>query len=182
MSKHIELAKKLKALADQGVGGEKINAETMLNALLKKYKITLEEIEGESIKKYFFNLNPEEYRFFHQIVKNVNFSIKVYGPIPKKKIKTLQIEGNLFIESTASDYIEIETKFEFYKGLYEEELEIFYNAFLTANKLLALDPDKTRTTADLSPEEWQEYQRIQNMANKIKVGQFRKQLDEKNYR
>lgn len=30
------MAKKLKALADKGVGGEKVNAEKMLNDLLKK--------------------------------------------------------------------------------------------------------------------------------------------------
>ena len=47
MSKYIELAKKLKALADRGIGGEKINAEKMLNALMKKHKISIEDIEGE---------------------------------------------------------------------------------------------------------------------------------------
>ena len=56
MSKNIELAKKLKALADKGIGGEKSNAEAMLNNLMKKHNITIEEIEGEKLMDFFFKI------------------------------------------------------------------------------------------------------------------------------
>lgn len=45
MEKYIELAKKLKELADRGTGGEKVNAEQQLTRLMEKHGITLEDIE-----------------------------------------------------------------------------------------------------------------------------------------
>lgn len=136
MDKHIQLAKKLKALADKGVGGEKTNATTMLNNLLKKHNLTIEDIEGEEKKDYFFKLKPEDLQLWNQIIHKVNWEIKCYGEFPKKKIKELNLRGNYMITCTVSEYIEIETMLEIYTRLYKEELEIFYTAFCTANDLL----------------------------------------------
>ena len=47
-----ELLKKIKALAEAGIGGEKKNAQEMLKKLMKKYKIKEKDIEIESIKKF----------------------------------------------------------------------------------------------------------------------------------
>lgn len=44
-SKIIELARKIKELADRGVGGEKVNATQKLADLLKKYDIAFTELE-----------------------------------------------------------------------------------------------------------------------------------------
>ena len=60
MSKNIDLAKKLKALADRGVDGEKTNAEAMLNSLMKKHNITIEEIEGEELLDFFFKIEKSK--------------------------------------------------------------------------------------------------------------------------
>lgn len=43
-SKYLELAKKIKALADRGVGGEKINAAAMLELHMTRHGITMENI------------------------------------------------------------------------------------------------------------------------------------------
>ena len=94
MNKHIELAKKLKALADKGIGGEKVNAEKMLNDLLKKHNITIEDVEGEKTENYFFKVKPEDSNLFIQIVKRVRYDLKVYGEVPAKKIKELHLKGN----------------------------------------------------------------------------------------
>jgi hypothetical protein len=46
MNKIIELAKKLKALSTQGFGGEKINAEKMLQKIMVKHNLTIEDVAG----------------------------------------------------------------------------------------------------------------------------------------
>jgi hypothetical protein len=173
--KYLALAKKLKALADKGIGGEKVNAEEMLNALLKKHNLTYEEIEGEKLQDYYFTLNKEEGRLWSQICKRVNVDLKCYGPFPSKDVKRLRLEGNNMARCTASEYIEIESMFHLYSRLYKQEIEIFYKAFCTANDLLASGKVK-RSTSELSPEELEEWKRAQAMAEKIKKESYRKQL------
>lgn len=178
MSKHIELAKKLKALAEKGVGGEKTNAEKMLNDLFKKHNLTLEELENEKVQDFYFSIKDENiWQLLYQIVKNVNFTIKCYGEIPKKNIRELRLKGNYFIECTVLEYIEIEAKFDFYKKLYYAEMQVFLRAFIEANDLGVDDPN--RLPSPLSEAEYREYLRIQGIANRIKKGVFNKQLDNK---
>jgi len=174
MSKIIELAKKLKALSDKGVGGEKINAEAMLNALMKKHNITIEQIDGEEMIDYFFNITKNEHPMWYQIVKHINYSIKCYGEFPKKIMKGHSLKGNYMITCTASEYIEIEAKYNFYTNLYKEELDVFFFAFCKANQLLIDNPN--RKDKEMSLEDYNEWKRINNMAQEIKVGQFNKQL------
>jgi hypothetical protein len=176
MSKHIELAKKLKALADKGVGGEKLNAEKMLNSLLKKHNLTIEDIEGEKTDNYFFKLKKEEdERLWSQIVKSVNPDINCYGELPAKEVRRLKMDGNYFITSTLAEYIEIEAKFNIYKRLYKEELNVFYHAFCTANDIL-VKPKKPIDIIDLSVDELKTYMRIRQISHNIKSEQYRKQL------
>lgn len=176
MSKNIELAKKLKALADRGVDGEKTNAEAMLNSLMKKHKITIEEIEGEKLMDFFFKIEKKDYKFLLQIIKHVNYGIKCYGEFPKKLIREHSyIKGNYMITCTASEYIEIEAKHIFYKRLYNEEVAVFNKAFFKANNLLIDLPD--REDEEMTLEDYENWKRVNEMSKKIKVGQFNKQLE-----
>jgi hypothetical protein len=174
MSKHIELARKLKALSEQGIGGEKTTAEEMLNALLKKHNITIEEIEGEKLEDYYFNIKDEQHNLWIQVVKRVNISIKIYGAFPKKLIKELRLEGNYMIKCTASEYIEIEAKFDFYNKLFKAEFDIFVIAFFNANDLLIDNPNQNK--AERTDEDYEKWARIHDMSKKITTGQFMKQL------
>ena len=47
-----ELLKKIKALADNGTGGEKVNATKMLAVLMKKYNISEKEILEDVINEF----------------------------------------------------------------------------------------------------------------------------------
>ena len=175
MSKHIELAKKLKALADKGVGGEKINAERMLNDILKKHNLTIEDIEGEQTRDYCFKLKKGEDKLWGQIVARVNPKINKYGEFPAKIIKAHNLQGNYMITCTSAEYVEIESMFNVYNRLYKEELDIFYSAFCTANDLL-VTVDSPKSTKDLTEEEYNKWLRAQQMASKIKSETFKKQI------
>jgi hypothetical protein len=177
MSKYIELAKKMKALAEKGVGGEKLNAQRMLEMLLKKHNLSISDIEGEEINEYFFNLKTGESQLWQQIVKSVNPEIKCYGKFLSLDIKRYQIPGNYSIKCTLSEYIEIEAKLSVYQRLYKEEVNIFYHAFCTANNLL-IKPKEQITTDDLTTEELETFHRVRQMSKNIKSEQFRKQIGE----
>jgi hypothetical protein len=178
MSKYIELAKKLKALAEKGVGGEKWNAQKMLNSLLKKHNLTMEDIEGEKTDNYFFNIKQKaDERLWIQITKSVNSEIKCYGKLPQKEISRLKLKGNYFITCTLSEYIEIEAKYNIYRRLYEEESNVFYHAFCTANGIL-ITPKNPIKVSDLKPDELKTLLRVRQMSYNIKNEPYRKQLSE----
>lgn len=171
MDKLIELAKKLKALADRGVDGEKRNAAALLEAFMKKHNISDEEIYGEQIIRHQFNIKKDEFKFFNQIVRGVRFDLQVkwYG---NKKSAPL-------VDCTAAEYLEIIAKFEHYSALYKKELRVFYLAFLEANKLLATPPDaEKQTAAELSVEEQEIRRRASSMSQDIKRDDYKKRLNE----
>jgi hypothetical protein len=175
MSKYIELAKKMKALAEKGVGGEKLNAQRMLEMLLKKHNLTIEDIEGKKQDNYFFNLNNNEHQLWYQIVKSVNPEIKCYGKFPRYHIQQNRLQGNYSIVCTLSEYIEIEAKLSVYQRLYKEELNIFYHAFCTANNLL-ITPKEPISTDDLTPEDRETLHRVREVAKNIRREEYRKQI------
>ncbi len=179
MSKAIELAKKLKALADKGVGGEKQNAEQMLQKFLKKHNLTIEEIEGEKVNRYFFKIEKENQKLLHQIVKITNRNLSLWGEFPKNKMRQLRLSGNYMTECTASEFVEIKSKFDFYSNLYQDELDIFYTAFLHTNNLLvkSSSEDKEEKT---SIEELERQRRALLMSSQIKKGHYLKQLEKQN--
>lgn len=174
MNKHIDLAKKLKALADKGVGGEKTNAEKMLMDLLSKHKLTIEDIEGEKVTMYFFKASGEKVALLSQIIKRVSYDLKFYD-IPADVVKRRGLDGSYATECTAAQYVEIESMIEFYWRLYKEELKVFYHAFLDANDLLA-QPPVPKTVEELSPEELEKWKRSKQMSSTIKSETHRKQI------
>ena len=179
MEKHIELAKKLKALAEKGVGGEAKNAQQMLDKMLKKHNLTLSDIDGDSTNDYYFMATGVNARLFHQIVKCVNHNLKVYI-FPKSKASIYGIKANMVITCTAYEFVEIDQMFSVFSRLFKEESEIFYTAFLAANDLLVNPPDSERkSVSDLSPEELEKWRRSQEMSSKIKRESIRKQLVQK---
>lgn len=176
MEKHIELIKKLKALSEKGVGGEAINAQKFFQKMLHKHNLTISDIDGEKQEDFFFNARGINARLFHQIVKRVNYDLKVYQ-FPSAKVKQFKLTGNSMVTCTPAEFIEIEQMFDVYTKLYKKESEVFYSAFLSANDLLARPPkEEQKSTDDLTPEELEEWMRVNQMAGNIKKETIRKQL------
>jgi len=178
MNKHIELAKKLKALAERGVGGEKVNAEKMLNDLLKKHNLTIEDIDGEEISNHFFKIKKEDVNLLHQIILTVNYELKLFGEIPAKDVRRFQMDGNWFTKCTASEFVEIKAMFDFFSKAYKKELEIFFTAFIKANQLF---PKKTKEENKQEPE-WTKddilkWEKVNQMSKGITKSNYIKQLD-----
>lgn len=136
MTEREELLRRLervKALAERGVGGEKENAEALLNRLMAKYSISEEDIEDTAERDYFIRYhNFWERKLIVQIAYKHLGSGHCCGTVgtqsgrPHKKI---------CVTCAPAQYIEIEADFEFYKAAWEEELAIFYSAFISKNDI-----------------------------------------------
>ena len=132
-----ELIKKIKALADGGVGGEKENAQKLLAELMLKYNITEEEIAEETVKDFDF-IKP---KFFMagELMVQVLYSIVGKEIGEDKGIYCLKGCRKYFIRCTTAEFLEFEAKFNFYMFHFKKEAKRFYSAFLQANKIFPPD-------------------------------------------
>jgi len=168
MSKYLDLAKKLKALADRGEGGEKDQAKRALDRLIKKHGLRPEDLEEDKQFDVRFKVEPQHLKIFIQIAAMV-CGIKRQIFTPRKKRK-----ADVIMSVSISEQLEIESMFHFYSKEYDKQLEVFNSAFIQANNLY---PTNTSVTAkEISAEELRKRQLASIMAEGIESSEFRKQL------
>lgn len=132
MSNKEELLKKIKALADSGVGGEKENAQKLLAELMERYGISEETLCEEVIKEFEINI-PKGFKA-HELAVQVFYSI--VGHINDKKyFSAYKHNHKRYIFCTASEFVEFEAKYKFYLHHLRKEAEIFYGAFVNKNSI-----------------------------------------------
>lgn len=159
MSEALELLKKLKALAEQGVGGEKSNAEAMLAKTLKKHGMTLEDLEGEKVVAHSMRVVKADWSLFFQ----------VHGHIFGKKasIWRSKVAGYKIFDATNSDFLLFEATYEFYKRQLKVEQKRLYTAFVMKHKIYPKDGDVI-DPKDLTKKELQDLLRASEMASSLK--------------
>ena len=143
-----ERLKKLYALATQGVGGERENASALLDRLMKKYGVTLEEL-GEEPERYYdikFKGRDEE-RLLMQV------AYKVTGK--KDNLWYLQnvttgrkLRAEIRLRCTAAQRVEIDFLFDFYKRKWAEEREALFRAFIQHHRIFAENGETTEITKE----------------------------------
>lgn len=140
--KEKELIEKINRLAKDGVGGEKINAEKKLKALMEKFGITEEDLESNRKYIYYYkvpNKNTIYYRLFIQIVANFN-----------NKIRTTAVERHIMgIELTPEENIELSARIDFYFSCYKKDEEYFFRAFVHKNDLYSGVDTETKATEEV---------------------------------
>lgn len=162
---------KILALAEKGSEGEKITAQKLLDELLKKYELTLEDIaQSEEEKKVEIYLSSEmEFNLLSQIIYKVkNVSRFSYWKFGKRYI----------IKCTENQRIEINNQFEFYNKLFKKEYtkekkkfrEDFFKAYIYKHKIWCeSNEEENNETADSQPIDLDRLQRIymykKNMSN-----------------
>ena len=137
-----ELIKKVKALAERGEGGEKLNAQKMLAELMKKYNIKEEDIAEDIVKEFTIKI-PSVFKSM-ALASQIVFSVLGREVDEDKGLYTYGNRRNkAIVRSTSAEFLEIEAKFKFYLHHYKIELERFYGAFVQANELFP-PPEKAR--------------------------------------
>lgn len=120
MSTKLERLKKLRALALGGVGGEKEQAQAILDKLMKKYDISFDDMDEDILNNYEFEYHGKEQESLlrQTIYKVTNSKSSMWGlryTYSGRKCKT-RLGG----QCTAAQKVEIEFLFDFYKRLWEK--------------------------------------------------------------
>lgn len=157
-----ELLKKLQALAERGVGGEKETAERKLKQLMKKYGIDKLEFEEDKLEEFEFKYsNPQE----EQLIRQLFF--KMFGKEWRSKSYTYRcgkgsksIRG---IECTKAEGIQLQIEYEFYKQLWQEEMKLFWDAFIQKHHIFSMRPEDTGSSEPITPERMAEIMRMSQM-------------------
>jgi len=128
----IQLLKKLKKLADSGIGGEKVNAQEMLSELMRKYDISSSDIETDVKELVWFRYGQDiERRLLSQIICMIMGGAATYeyrGSSGRKHKK-------VGVHCSTVECLEIGANFDFYKKALYEEQELFLIAFVHKNQL-----------------------------------------------
>lgn len=172
--KKILLAKKLYELAQRGIGGEKLNAEEKLTALMEKYKIKFEDLETDHKHEYNFKYKSVKHRkFILQVASSVIGRIQVY----KENTRFKEIK----ISMTSFEHLEVAEKMEFYWKLLNEEEKIFYSAFIQRQHLYQKpDGNDDDDIKPMTEKERQDLMRMMQMMAAIEVKTPVKKLSEFN--
>lgn len=174
--KQRELLKKLQALAERGVGGEKETAERKLKQLIKKYGIKEEELSEVKIMDFDFKYHSKwEKKLLRQLfyrMFGLEFQKKTYayrfGPGSKS------IYG---ITCTQAEGMQLQIEYDFYKAIWEEELDLFQQAFI--QKHCIFDPNGGSDDTELTLEEIERILRMQQLMSGMQDKTMNPLIEEK---
>lgn len=173
--KTIQRIKKLQALAERGVGGEKTTAEKMLQKMLEKNGISsLDELEKDEVEYFLFS-----YRGRHEIKLLKQCMYKVMGYSDHTKYyRTAGTRQKIGIYCTKAQRIEIELEFEFYRNVFYEELPSFMNAFIQAQSIFPADaPKSSKGLCNLSEDELREIQIAAGIKKRSRAAMIEERTD-----
>ena len=139
--KKIDLLKKLKTLAEQGIGGEKETAQKKLEQLMQKYNVEEQELSDDVVERYEFRYHGE---FEKRLLLQVGY--KVLGKKIKEKMyeyrrgtgkKTTRI-----IECTKAEALRIRIEHEFYCNLWKEEQDFLFECFIQKHRIFTSNDEE----------------------------------------
>ena len=133
------LLKKIRALAERGVGGEADNAEEILRRLMEKYGVSEDELDEEERRRHDFEYHgKEQEKLLRQVVYKVTggYAYNLVYRASGRKVKTRLGAG-----CTAAEKVEIEFLFDFYTRLWERERDAFLSAFIQKHRIFTIRDD-----------------------------------------
>lgn len=128
---HIERLRKLHALAEQGDAGERENAKVLLEKLMKKYNVSEASLDDGELGLHELSYKtPYERKLIHQLIYKIAPDRTMYSYKSGKGKRSI-----IVLECTQAEAMQIQIEFEFYRTLWEEELELFFVAFVHKHQI-----------------------------------------------
>lgn len=127
--------RKLQALAERGVGGEKETARRMLEKLLARHGLTIEDLATERREVRWFSAPTRfDSRLAAQIMAKVcdSHDVDVYSHPARRK--------HVGVEVTPAEAIEFELHYEILRTALRTHFEDAYSAFVCANRIYPATP------------------------------------------
>jgi len=128
--------RKLLALAQRGVGGEKDTAQRMLDKMLSRHKMTIDDLNVDARKEYRITLTKMEHRtiLFQVLYKVLNVDSIQYKHRPKYR--------EVCVELTPAEYVETMEMFKQLTRQWDKEQERLMVAFVGKHELYSDQPAK----------------------------------------
>lgn len=167
--KIIAKLKKIMALADGGVGGEKETAERMLQSALKRHGISRDELIGDKISTHWFKIEYHHRRLAFQLAYKV-IGHRNYGVWSNKAKR-----GKTGLDMTDAQAVEFEVSLEIYAKALDKHRELSYRAFIQANDLFG-DPDPNEE----APKWTEEDDKIARMAAGLDAVEVQQRIGKEN--
>lgn len=169
MSKLDDLLRKLKALADQGVGGEKTNAQHMLQKLMARHGISSEALEEAQVKKHRIEVSEK-----YQVGVLSQCILKVMGKnYPIYEVGSSDGKQYTSWECTLAQFIEVKAYYDFYYPLWEQEVKAFYFAFVQKHQILPFNASQM-SSSEMDPAE---VKKMMDMQRGMDDKNFQKQIE-----
>jgi len=128
----------IKALAEQGIDGEKVQAIAMLTKLLKKWKLTMADLDSESVDWYRYSWKNEyESRLFWRIIGTVCGWEGTTRVIHNRNKQGCQVE------LTAQQQADVSVFYAYHRKAWAKAQEEFFSVYVIKNKLLNAEPIRT---------------------------------------
>ena len=187
-----ERLRKMKALADFGIGGERAAAENLIRKLAAKYGMSLDDIDTEIEREHtveatqawqrqiFLQLlglmRIEQYGDRHADKLNLFMQKRPGGHRGRGKSRRLTWVKRYFTVCTDAQWLELTAKYSVLCADYIKQLKAFPRAFLVRNDLLMpYNPDAPEPTA----EQKEQFAIAEDLATGIKKSLLSKQLEMK---
>lgn len=149
-------ARRLKALADRGVGGEKDNAERMYREFITKHKLEENDIDPSVNNRKFKVKNYDDSLILTNVILSINPTTKVVN-------HNLCVTCDLDLE----DYNEVKEKFRYFVKLYRIEKELLNMAFFSKHKDFFAPDEHAKNKWRESYKENEELKKARERADKI---------------
>ena len=141
-NKIIELAKKIKALAEKGKGGERNAAKEKLERICQKYNISDSELSiSEETKNYYIVINDKNER---DLLINVSCMIL---DVPGFKWK--EKNNCICIHITQSEYENINNAFEYYRDMYNDYKRYLMQGIISRHAIGYIPKHQTYTQENI---------------------------------
>lgn len=166
--KIIEKLRKIKELAERGVGGEKQTAMEMYDKLLEKYNLHCYDIEEEETHRHWFKYDGTAEKFLIMYV-----GYKVTGS-PVYYIKTDPQLHMVGFELTDFEKDEFHFYFRFYVEHLRKEEELFAKAFCIKNMIF---PDETARLYGKDDDDDERKPSEMSEKDRFKMSQYAQSID-----
>ena len=129
-----DLLRKLRALAERGEPGERENARAILAGLMEKYGVEEGDLQDDALDEHrFVSHNTRERSLLVQVIYKVTDGARhVYSYRKGQGSK-----NTICCKCTKAEAVQIGIEFDFYRELWQQELDLFYKAFIYKHEIFS---------------------------------------------
>ena len=147
-----ELIKKLQALAERGVGGEKEGARKKLEQLMQKYNIEEADLSEDKVEDYDFKYHNEyEVQLLRQLFYKIVPDYRKHAYIYTRGKGSRSTAG---ISCTKAQALQIQIEYEFYCDLWKDEVDFFFRSFVQKHRIFGTPSQKDEDNNKISNDEY----------------------------